>query len=1799
MAIKTLALAGERQQVDKSPNAHYPGLVQKSSILLAGAVRGNAEPQTEKLSDGDLVELEFDDGIKWFGPSDMLEDLFPGGLQRNRDGEEVFEITGDLEHPDATRGFGKAVLKVLNVFAREKGKEEEKEKKKSLVKELAAHIERKILGMDVGLWSVRDNLSLVPYEEPNTAAPILLLLHGTGSSTQSSFEGLPGTSLWKYWQDTYGKNILAFQHETLSKSPLENVADLVKKLPANARLHLVSHSRGGLVGEVLCRFSQQDSGDVQGFADVDINAFKEAGQGADADAITALRNLANDKQYKVEKFVRVACPAAGTTILAKRLDYFVNILLNLIGTASGAAVNPIYTAFQELLVMVVDQKNDPDVLPGLEAMKPDSLFIRLLNNQSGSISIAPPVAVVSGNCKIGFNLKSLFVIVSKLYYWEDNDLIVNTRSMYAGSKKTNGLQYFFDEGSKVDHFHYFKNEKTNAALLLAFKASGTAAIDGFTALADSKLGDAERNAALGLEGGQYFSDNPSGKKPIVLLLPGIMGSSLHQEGDRIWINYLRFLTGGLRRLDIGQDKVTAPAIISTSYKALAEHLKTDYDVVTFPYDWRRPLPESAASLNEKIKKLLLLKQPIKIIGHSMGGVLVRDFILAHDSTWKTLKDMEGFRLIFLGSPLGGSYRILNVLFGRDELIKKLDMVDVAHGMKGLLNIFSRFPGILNLLPLTTDADNDFAKLSVWQAMAKHIGDNGWPIPTENDLKAFAQYRQTVLNGQPNIDFSKAIYVAGRDRFTPCGYRRDTTARGNELTFLSTGEGDQSVTWDSGIPAAMKKENTYYVNVTHGSLASATSMFIGIRELLAKGETNLFNRNRPTVRSTEKIFKQPEVSDFDLSPRGVENTLLGIGQQKTMAAGELPVKIRVSHGDLKYAEYPLLAGHFKNDSILYAEKAINRLLKGLLAERHSVGLYPGDIGTSEILLTQQSEGFEGAVIVGLGEPGTLNSFGLTRSIEQAVARYLLMINGRDKLKNPLHHKTPLGISSLIIGCGYGGLTIENSISAIVEGILLANQKIKNLYQENAKLIERIQFVELYEDRLLACYYTVYQLCTHESGFLNITNEPNGVEKLKGGRKRIGLLQQEEWWNRIEVRTSNEKKGAAKGIRFVLGTNRAMQDSRDVFTTTSMVEKLAKVISTDSRWDTAKARALYELLLPHDFKDEVKKSGNIVWVLDEYTAGFPWELLHDKTTGARPLCIDSGMIRQLVVEDGGRVKIDMAQYKTALVVGDPNLQGFVTQLPGALEEAKAVTTLLEQEGYDTKVLLRSSPEDIIPALFSNDYKIIHLAGHGEFNEDPEKESGMIIGNGVFLTTGEIAQISGTSELVFVNCCFLGKTDGHAESLYQQRYKLAANIGTQLIKNGVKAVVAAGWAVDDAAALDFAKRFYASMFEGYPFGEAVRMARDEIYNKHGDTNTWGAYQCYGDPFYRLLNDRDKQAGNRHYYVLSAQAEIDLENLFNDLSTADPGEDTTWALKQLQKISKEVDECKLRNQAITEKEAFVLMELNKNDEAVAKFEELQGFKEASYSFVAIEKYYRLRAKKLYNMADAHQMSVEERDAAFDGVLKGLDALVHIRPTAERYSQMGSTHKKKMSLIEVRDANGKEDKEMVKAVVKEMEAAAEHYYTAYRHSGDTEAGYPFVNWAELQILLVNAGVYQWDTAAAKGKKKEDKPHTPAAIRQRLDFFKDKFPNAGTLGEYYDIIEPANIEFCKWLLQFTDGKAKPVQGSSVIKLYERIWSKGVAETDKKEEMDHLNMLLMGAKIGKNNKMAKALEELIASLQGLV
>ena len=89
---------------------------------------------------------------------------------------------------------------------------------------------------------------------PASKEPWLLFLHGTFSNTQGSFGQLAAQpAQWRRLQAAYTDRILALDHHTLSRSPIDNASEALSLLPDGAVLHLVGYSCGGLIGELLCR----------------------------------------------------------------------------------------------------------------------------------------------------------------------------------------------------------------------------------------------------------------------------------------------------------------------------------------------------------------------------------------------------------------------------------------------------------------------------------------------------------------------------------------------------------------------------------------------------------------------------------------------------------------------------------------------------------------------------------------------------------------------------------------------------------------------------------------------------------------------------------------------------------------------------------------------------------------------------------------------------------------------------------------------------------------------------------------------------------------------------------------------------------------------------------------------------------------------------------------------------------------------------------------------------------------------------------------------------------------------------------------------------------------------------------------------------------------------------------------------------------------------------------------------------------------------------------------------------------
>jgi hypothetical protein len=224
-------------------------------------------------------------------------------------------------------------------------------------------------------------------------------------------------------------------------------------------------------------------------------------------------------------------------------------------------------------------------------------------------------------------------------------------------------------------------------------------------------------------------------------------------------------------------------------------------------------------------------------------------------------------------------------------------------------------------------------------------------------------------------------------------------------------------------------------------------------------------------------------------------------------------------------------------------------------------------------------------------------------------------------------------------------------------------------------------------------------------------------------------------------------------------------------------------------------------------------------------------------------------------------------SVLVIGEPEVDR--TKYPplfGAREEAVEVagmlTAALSSRVGAVRAVIRPENRNepgpdahtVVNALLERDWRVVHIAGHGEPPEwvtgkiprgpggerrgDPR---GVVLSNGIYLGAREIKRMPVIPELVFVNCCHLA-AGGSDETLAQRRADFASGVAEALIDIGVRCVVAAAWAVDDEAAKMFAKSFYTSLLRGSRFMDAVSDARAAAYACGG--NTWAAYQCYGDP-------------------------------------------------------------------------------------------------------------------------------------------------------------------------------------------------------------------------------------------------------------------------------------------------------------------------------------------------------------------
>lgn len=307
-------------------------------------------------------------------------------------------------------------------------------------------------------WGLRrwNGSYLRPCMRPTGERPILLFVHGTFSRNEAIFEQLGRTSYGQAFlrkmQEKY--EILAFDHPTLSVSPMINALDLARVLGNHPQpVDVICHSRGGLVTRWW--LETFDSG-----------------------------------RHGSRRAILVGAPLAGTSLAAPdKLRHGIDLLTHLgrlVG--EGLSLIPYLTVAGGLLKVVCSfgsiVANTPVVdvavaaIPGLAAMSrvTNNFELSRLNSVIPG-TVAPKYFAVASNFEpsteewefwrhfADFKTRVAHVVSDRLIFEAENDLIVDTESMFqlAGSliSETEGERVCrFQNSTTVYHTNYFLQQQT-------------------------------------------------------------------------------------------------------------------------------------------------------------------------------------------------------------------------------------------------------------------------------------------------------------------------------------------------------------------------------------------------------------------------------------------------------------------------------------------------------------------------------------------------------------------------------------------------------------------------------------------------------------------------------------------------------------------------------------------------------------------------------------------------------------------------------------------------------------------------------------------------------------------------------------------------------------------------------------------------------------------------------------------------------------------------------------------------------------------------------------------------------------------------------------------------------------------------------------------------------------------------------------------------------------------------------------------------------------------------------------------
>jgi CHAT domain len=364
-------------------------------------------------------------------------------------------------------------------------------------------------------------------------------------------------------------------------------------------------------------------------------------------------------------------------------------------------------------------------------------------------------------------------------------------------------------------------------------------------------------------------------------------------------------------------------------------------------------------------------------------------------------------------------------------------------------------------------------------------------------------------------------------------------------------------------------------------------------------------------------------------------------------------------------------------------------------------------------------------------------------------------------------------------------------------------------------------------------------------------------------------------------------------------------------TSKVEgrDYTKVVNDALARQLERGRFVGELLVPDDLRKQLAPKEPLVLMLDATTARIHWEMVAiDRPTDAtqtiqpvledhreRFLSTSRSLTRQLrtTFAPPPEPPPPPRRLLRVLVVANPAPDKY---LPNATEEGREVKKLFEafnkqygkpgerwaevvflrgrkpgqevferedEDGEETTMVEEATRTNVLRHLMVyRPFDVLHYTGHCYYNKEDPSASGWLFGEKKYLTARELSRIDCIPKFVFSNACESGITPDRA----RKYVGLGPSFAESFFARGVASFIGTGWPVDDYAGSLFVRKLYAALLglkptndgknyekgEFLPMHEAMRQARIAITETAAGVATWGAYQHYGDPFFKLFDPK-----------------------------------------------------------------------------------------------------------------------------------------------------------------------------------------------------------------------------------------------------------------------------------------------------------------------------------------------------------